>query len=106
MSHVSPPEPLRSSHRRRRLGIWLFAVFAASLILGAGPGVLLVDPLAGTFRWGPAEASSFEGTPALWFGLPVLYVWGLFWYGVQAAVVVAAYVWVWRRPEADSEGAG
>jgi hypothetical protein len=60
-----------------KLGWILAAVFALAMILGAGPGVLLVNQ------------------PATWFGLPRLYVWGMFWCAVEIAVVVAAYLLVW-----------
>jgi len=32
----------------------------------------------------------------LFLGLPVIYAWGLFWYGVQAAVVVTACLTIWK----------
>jgi hypothetical protein len=52
-------------------------VFAVAMLLGAGPGILLVNQ------------------PSMWFGLPRLYVWGMFWCAVEIAVVVAAYFFVW-----------
>ena len=47
-------------------------------IMGAGPGVLLVN------------------TPEPWLGLPSLCTWGLFWYSIQALTAVSAYLFVWR----------
>ncbi len=66
---------------RKRLAQILAALFIVSMIMGAGPGVLLVN------------------TPEPWFGLPSLCTWGLIWYAVQAIVAVAAYLFVWRDPQ-------
>ena len=33
------------------------------------------------------------------FGLPVIYVWGPFWYVVQFAVILYAYKYLWREGE-------
>ncbi len=63
---------------RKRLGWALFALFALSMVMGTGPGVLLVN------------------RPQPLLGLPALCTWGLFWYLVQAGVVVVAYRWLWR----------
>jgi len=64
---------------RMKLGWILAAVFAMAMILGAGPGILL----------------EFVNQPTTWFGLPRLYVWGMFWCAVEMAVVVLAYLFVW-----------
>jgi hypothetical protein len=66
---------------RKRLALILAAVFVLSMIMGAGPGVLLVN------------------TPQPWLGLPSLCTWGLFWYSIQAITAVAAYLFVWRDPQ-------
>ena len=66
---------------RTKLGWILAAVFALAMILGAGPGILLVNQ------------------PATWFGLPRLYVWGMFWCAVEIAVVIAAYLFVWQTKD-------
>ena len=66
---------------RKRFALVLAAVFVLSLIMGAGPGVLLVN------------------TPRPWLGLPSLCTWGLIWYSVQAIVAVCAYLFVWRDPQ-------
>lgn len=62
---------------RRKLGWFLAVVFVIALLMGPGPGMLLVN-----------EAKSFHGIPAL-------YAWGLLWYGVEVTVVVAAFFFVW-----------
>ncbi len=75
----------RPLETRLRLGWILAAIFALAMILGAGPGVLLVNQ------------------PATWFGLPRLYVWGMFWCAVEIAVVVAAYLFVWKSGDEVSK---
>ena len=63
---------------RRRLGWVLSGLFALSMLMGAGPGVLLVN------------------RPEPLLGLPALCTWGLCWYLVQAAVAVLAYRYLWH----------
>ena len=75
MSHNMKPTS------RKRFAQVLAAVFVLSMIMGAGPGVLLVN------------------TPRPWLGLPSVCTWGLFWYAVQALVAVSAYLFVWRDPQ-------
>jgi hypothetical protein len=70
---------------RLKLGWILAGVFAFAMILGAGPGILFVNQ------------------PEMWFGLPRLYVWGMFWCTVEIAVVVVAYVFVWRTNDEASK---
>ncbi len=69
---------------RRRLGWILAAVFAVAMLLGAGPGILLVNQ------------------PSTWFGLPRLYVWGMLWCTVEIIVVVTAYLLVWQTNDEAS----
>jgi len=71
---------------RKRLGWILAVIFVVSMIMATGPGVLLVN------------------RPVMVLGLPVLYVWAIAWYFVQAAVVIAAYWFVWRSPDELNEG--
>jgi len=63
-------------------------VFALAMVMGPGPGLRLVNPEPAAVREG-----------LLFLGLPVVYAWGLFWYGVQAAVVVTAYFTIWKPSE-------
>ncbi len=73
-----------SDTSRKRLGWFLFALFALAMIMGPGPGATL----------------DFVNQPEpSFFGLPRLYIWGIAWYFVQAFVVVTAYLFVWRDPE-------
>ena len=69
---------------RKRLALVLAAVFVLSMIMGAGPGVLLVN------------------TPQPWLGLPSLCTWGLIWYSVQAITAICAYLFVWRDSQDGS----
>ena len=69
---------------RKRLAWTLGLVFALAMVMGTGPGVLLVNR---------AE---------LFLGLPVIYVWGVLWYGVQLSVILLSYALLWRR--VDSAG--
>lgn len=77
----------------RRLAILLFAVFSVALIMGPGPGHLLINP-------DPADPEARRFV----FGLPIVYAWALLWFGVQAACVTLAYFLLWReRPGPSSE---
>ena len=72
---------------RRRITL-LSAVFLAALFMGPGPGIWLVSPR-------PGERSEI-------LGMPVVYVWAVFWCGVLAAVVITAHRTLWRDEEQGS----
>ncbi len=63
----------------------LILLFVLAIVLGAGPGIYLVNPDA-------ADPNAVFTT----FGLPTIYVWGLFWYAVQLGVIIIAYKRFWR----------
>lgn len=67
-----------SSSSRRPIAIALTLLFITALVMGPGPGMLLVN------------------RPSTILGIPALYAWGLFWYVVEVFVVVAAYFLVWN----------
>lgn len=69
---------------RRRWTIGLSIAFVVAMVMGPGPGVLLVN----------------SPDPVPLVHLPPIYAWGLFWYAVQATVVVLAYWKLWRTDEA------
>ena len=60
----------------------LSAIFFFALIMGPGPGLYLVNDFA-------AAGGTFIGVPAL-------YAWAVFWFAVEAAVVITAYLTIWR----------
>ncbi|MCH2065050.1 MAG: hypothetical protein MK194_15150 [Roseibacillus sp.] len=66
-------------------GPLLTVIFLVALVLGPGPGATLID--------GTKEA------PNIWFGIPALYLWVVFWFLVMAACIVTAALTVWK--EAD-----
>ena len=63
----------------------LFVLFLLAMIMGSGPGLYLVNPDIS------APNPSFTT-----FGLPTIYVWGLFWYAVQLGVILRAYFYHWK----------
>jgi len=75
--------------QRRYLSWTLAGLFVLTMVMGAGPGVLLVN------------------RPETFFGLPLVYAWGIFWYLVQVAIAIVAYVTIWKdTPESESASAG
>lgn len=82
------PTNAKTKKHRQRLGLVLFLVFALAMVMGPGPGLRLVNP----------EPTAARDS-LLFLGLPVIYAWGLFWYGVQAAVVVTACLTIWKSRE-------
>ena len=70
-----------TSDARKKLGWILTVVFVVALLMGPGPGLLLVNK------------------PMALFGLPALYVWGLIWFVVEVSVVVLAFLFVWSKDE-------
>ncbi len=83
-----PPSSTNSSKGHRRLGLVLFLVFALAMVMGPGPGLRMVNP----------EPTAARDS-LLFLGLPMIYAWGLFWYGVQAVVVVTACLTIWKSRE-------
>ena len=83
-----PPTTAKPKKHRPRLGLVLFLVFALAMVMGPGPGWRLINPE-------PTAARE----SLLILGVPVVYAWGLFWYGVQAAVVVSACLTIWKPSE-------
>ena len=82
------PTTANTKKHRQRFGLVLFLVFALAMVMGPGPGLRLVNP----------EPTAARDS-LLFLGLPVIYAWGLFWYGVQAAVVVTACLTIWKSRE-------
>lgn len=78
--------------KRKKLGKILAVAFVAVLAMGAGPGLLLINP----------DVNDPGATFTFW-GLPKVYAWGLLCYGLEVAIVVTAYFKVWR--DDDNGGA-
>ena len=65
-----------SSSPRRTLAVVLSLLFVTAMIMGPGPGLYLVNP----DRADPEAIFTAAG-------VPVLYLWALFWFIVQATVI-------------------
>lgn len=70
---------------RRGLSWILGIAFAFALVMGAGPGTLLVNK------------------PTTVLGLPMIYAWGLLWYLVQMVIVLLAYFLIWSKNVDESD---
>ena len=77
---------VQPNKKRTWLAVVLTAVFALAMVMGPGPGLALINP--------DITDPSARYTIA---GVPVIYAWGVFWYGVQVAVIVTAYCTLWRE---------
>jgi hypothetical protein len=66
---------------RRRRSLWVTASIILTLVMGPGPGILLVNT-----------------ADPVW-GFPAIYLWGLFWYAVELVTVVYAFVFVWDQSD-------
>jgi hypothetical protein len=73
------------SGKRSGLRNVLIFLFAVAMLMGTGPGVLLVN------------------RPASVFGIPLVYAWGLLWYFVLVLIAVAAYAFLWKSDERSEE---
>lgn len=71
---------------KRPLSRCLFALFMLAMLMGPGPGLRLVNP-------DPADPNATFTV----FGMPIIYVWGLFWYAVQLAAIIIAYKKIWSQ---------
>ena len=52
--------------KRGKLATVLIVIFLIALVMGPGPGSLLINP--------------HGSEPMFWFGMPALYVWAVFWF--------------------------
>ena len=72
---------------KTRLSKILAAIFIFAAIMGPGPGLYLVNP------------SPEDATTATFLGMPVLFAWAVFWFFVQAGVVLVAYCKLWTKQD-------
>jgi len=75
---------VQEKSNRRRMGVVLSGLFILTLIMGAGPGLYLINP----------DPGNPQAVTSLWH-VPVVYLWVVFWFLGQAAVVITAYVKLW-----------
>ena len=68
---------------KSRLKWVLGGVFLFALIMGPGPGIYIVNGYA-------AKGGTILGMPALYF-------WAVLWFLVEAAVVLTAYLTIWKK---------
>lgn len=68
-----------ATSRTGRLGIILTGLFFFTMMMGAGPGIYLVNGK------GPI------------LGIPIIYAWVVFWFLIQASAVVIAFKTVWKK---------
>jgi len=64
--------------QKKRLFRKLLWLFFGAFLMSNGPGLYLVN------------------SPRLIAGIPILYLWGLFWAVVQILIIVYAYQKLWR----------
>ena len=79
----------KNQRRNSKLGRILTCVFLFALVMGPGPGIYLVNP-------DPADPAT-----CIFLGMPVIYVWAVFWFFVQAVVIVVAYFRLWDNAGVD-----
>jgi len=75
-----------SSAKRKKLTRTLAAIFVFALIMGPGPGLYLIN--------------NYAASGGMILGIPALYAWAVFWFAVEAVIVVTAYLKIWtNEPE-------
>ena len=74
--------------KKRKLAISLSVAMVVAMLMGPGPGLRLINP--------DINSASPSFTIA---GIPVIYVWGLFWFVVQITIIVVAYFTVWNEQD-------
>lgn len=69
----------------RRLELVLTVAMVIAMLMGPGPGLRLVNP-------------DISDPDAVYIvaGMPIVYAWGVFWFAVQVAIVLVAYLKIWR----------
>ena len=75
---------LMQADRRNLLRNLLILLFTVAMVMGTGPGVLLVN------------------RPTSVFGIPLLYAWGILWYFILVGIAVLASKYLWK-PDDEAE---
>jgi hypothetical protein len=76
---------MKKESKRGKLAIALIAIFLFALVMGPGPGSLLINP--------------HGSEPKFWLGMPALYVWVVFWFFVEACVILIAAQFIWKKED-------
>jgi len=77
---------------RSKLAPTLTALFFFAMFMGCGPGLRLINP----------DMTDPNAVYAIG-GVPIIYAWGVFWFLVQAVIVVIASRLLWIDDEDESE---
>ena len=85
---LSESMPGNKQQKHKTMAFTLVAIFLIALIMGPGPGSLMIN--------------SPGSEPKSWFGMPALYVWAVLWFFVEAAVIIVAARFLWRKGQ-DNE---
>ena len=76
---------MKKESKRGKLATVLIVIFLIALVMGPGPGSLLINP--------------HGSEPMFWFGMPALYVWAVFWFLVQAGTILIAATLIWKKED-------
>lgn len=83
-----------TSTRKTKLSVFLACAMVFAMLMGPGPGLRLVNP----------DISSPDAVFTIG-NVPVIYLWGLFWFAVQLVIVFVAYTRLWSD-DLDEEEKG
>ena len=76
---------MKKESKRGKLATLLIVIFLFAMVMGPGSGSLLINP--------------HGSEPNFWFGMPALYVWAVFWFLVEAGVILIAAMLIWRKED-------
>jgi hypothetical protein len=82
-----------SSAKDNLLGIALGVIFLLAIVMGAGPGIYLINP-----------DSADPDAKCTFLSMPIVYAWIVFWFLVQAGVILVAYFKLWKEPQSERSG--
>jgi hypothetical protein len=71
--------------KKTKIAVVLITVMAIALLMGTGPGIYLVNP----------DPNDPEARRFL-FGMPIIWVWVVFWLMVEGACIVVASRTLWK----------